>query len=201
MDNAAQLTPEIVHRLAQAAELGDATIGHQRRTSRLAVAVARRLGLPAAARFQLRLAALVHDVGKLAIPRAIIAKPGALTAAERRIVESHTTAGWRLLSTSDVRGFADAAEVALLHHENLDGTGYPLGLAGEAVPFAARLVRVCDAFDALTSDRSYRPGRSPEEALEVVQAGRGREFDGNIVDALVSVVADVTARRRVVGGA
>jgi HD-GYP domain-containing protein (c-di-GMP phosphodiesterase class II) len=189
-------TAEIVHRLAQAAELGDATIGHQRRTSRLALAVARRLGLPTAARAQLARASLLHDIGKLSVPQAILAKPGPLTAAERRVAESHTTFGWHLLSGLGAPLLREAAEIALLHHENVDGSGYPLGLAGHEIPFGARVVRVCDAFDAMTSDRPYRPAGRVDQALEVLDRGRDRQFDGRVVDALAALVSRLEAARR-----
>jgi len=195
LEEAVKASVPVVYQLAQARELSDVTLGHQRRTSRLVLVVAQRLGLPAKVRLELGVAACVHDIGKIAVPRAILDKRGPLTAAERRIAETHTTIGWQLLSGSASSALADAADIALLHHENVDGSGYPLGLTGDAIPFAARLVRVCDAFDALLSDRPYRPARSLAEALEVIQAGRDRIFDAQIVDALAALATHVVDRR------
>jgi HD-GYP domain-containing protein (c-di-GMP phosphodiesterase class II) len=130
--------------------------------------------------------AYLHDLGKIAIPDQILNKPGALTADERKIVETHPQLGYELAATAP--SLQEVLTVILHHHERLDGKGYPAGLTGAAIPLEARVVAVADVWDALTSDRAYRPGWDPAHALAHIQAGRGTHFDPLVVDALVRVM-------------
>jgi hypothetical protein len=133
-------------------------------------------------------AAPLHDVGKVAIPDAILLKPDKLTAEERAIVETHAEEGHRLLRGSSSSILDLAATIALSHHEKWDGSGYPRGVAGEAIPIEGRIVAVADVFDALTSDRVYRKAFTVEEAVEIMLEQRGRHFDPVLLDAFMEVL-------------
>jgi putative two-component system response regulator len=185
-----------LYRLALVAERRSGESGsHGWRTSSLVDAVARRLRLPDEGRQRLRHASLLHDVGKIGIPAEILRKPAPLTADERRVVQKHAEIGFRLLAGSGSTLLELAGQVALLHHENVDGTGYPFGLSGGQIPLEARIVRVCDAFDAMTSKRPCRAALDVERALEIVMAGRGREFDAAVVEALPAALAEILPTR------
>jgi len=133
-------------------------------------------------------AAPLHDVGKVAIPDSILLKPGPLTAEERAIVETHAEEGYRLVRGSSSSILDLAATIALSHQEKWDGTGYPRGLAGEAIPIEGRIVAVADVFDALTSDRVYRKAFPVEEAVQMMREQRGRHFDPVLLDAFMEVL-------------
>lgn len=124
---------------------------------------------------QLELGALLHDIGKVGVPRNVLLKPQSLTADEWRVMRAHPEIGYRLLS--EYPSLSKAAEVVYAHHERFDGGGYPRGLKGDAIPLSARLFAIVDAFDALTSDRSYRAGRPIEAAVEVIRGDMGTHFD------------------------
>ena len=127
------------------------------------------------------IAALLHDVGKIALPESVLSKPGPLTDDERELVQRHSIIGYELLCDL---GIPQAAEFVLHHHERWDGGGYPSGKAGAEIPFGSRLILVADAFDALTSDRAYRRGVSVEAAIQEIQRESGRQFDPLIGSAL-----------------
>lgn len=131
-------------------------------------------------------AAMLHDVGKLHIPDRILLKPGPLSAEEWALMRQHPIFGEAILSVGD--GFETARRIARWHHENIDGSGYPDGLRGEAIPLEARIVRVADAFDAITNDRPYRPARAVEWALAELKRYAGRQFDPELVGLFVSLV-------------
>jgi methanogenic corrinoid protein MtbC1 len=133
-------------------------------------------------------AAPLHDVGKVAIPDAILLKPGPLTPEERAIVETHAEEGHRLVRGSSSSILDMAATIALSHQEKWDGTGYPRGLKGEAIPIEGRIVAVADVFDALTSDRVYRKAFTVEEAVQMMREQRGRHFDPVLLDAFMEVL-------------
>ncbi len=154
---------------------------HSHAVAELTVALARRLGVDGEELEHIRLAALLHDVGKIALPDQILNKPGSLTDSERALVERHPVIGFELLRDL---GVGPAAGYVLHHHERWDGMGYPHGLAGPAIPFGSRLILVADAFDALTSDRSYRRGVSIDAAIHELQTESGRQFDPLVVGAL-----------------
>ena len=153
--------------------------GHARRVSRYAAATARRLGLPPSEVASIARAANLHDIGKLAIAVAIVNKPGPLSAGEYAAVQAHAPAGARMLAEIDPQ----LAAIVRCHHERFDGGGYPDGLAGEAIPLGARIVAVADTFDALTSDRPYRPARHRRQALALLAAEAGSQLDPRIVGA------------------
>ncbi len=187
---------ESVERLARTVELRDTQTGkHVNRMARISAFLAREMGLDEARVDLLLVAAPMHDVGKIGIADEILLKPGALTAEERREMERHTTFGHELLGDSESVVLRMAATIALTHHEHWDGSGYPHGLAGEAIPLEGRIAAVGDVFDALLSDRPYRPAMSADEALSIVQNGRGTHFDPKIVDVLFEHLDEVLELR------
>jgi len=169
--------------LARALEARDPyTEGHTQRTARYAVAIARELGLDEPARTTIEQAGLLHDLGKIATPDAILRKEGPLTPAERTEMLRHPAAGSRILS--GVEFLSGAAVLVRSHHENYDGTGYPDGLAGGAIPLGARVLAAADTLDAMTTDRPYRKGLSFAEAQRELERGAGSQFDPAVVTAL-----------------
>jgi HD-GYP domain-containing protein (c-di-GMP phosphodiesterase class II) len=175
--------------LGDVVEADDAYTGsHSRDVVTLVLAVCDRLGLDARDRRDAEFAALLHDVGKIKIPAEIINKPGPLDDDERALIDTHTVEGERMLTR--VGGIlGNVGHVVRSCHENWDGTGYPDGLAREEIPLAARIVRCCDAFSAMTADRPYRAGRSLGEALEELRRCAGTDFDPYVVEALGASVA------------
>lgn len=161
---------------------------HSRGVVQLAISVADALGLDAEDRQRTEFAALLHDVGKIKIPKEIINKPGPLTADEWSVVRRHPGDGAAMLDS--VGGFlSDIGDIVRHHHERWDGAGYPDGLTGAEIPLIARIVSVCDAFSAITTDRAYRRGRPPSEALTELRNSAGTQFDPNVVAALCTIVA------------
>jgi len=146
--------------------------------------LARAAGLPKVQVEMIRLAAPLHDVGKIGLPDAILRKPGKLTAEEYEQVKQHASLGGRILSGTQVPLLQLAEEIALYHHEHWNGKGYA-SLEGQAIPAAARIVAIADAFDVMTHDRPYRAAVSKEEALAEVARQRGEQFDPRIVDAFL----------------
>lgn len=138
--------------------------------------------------------ALLHDIGKAGVPVSILNKPGALTAVEREIVRKHPVLGYTMI---EGLGFLEEArEIVLCHHERFDGTGYPLGLAGRSIPFAARVFALVDTLDAIISDRPYRKGRGFEEAFREIGRASGSQFDPTVVDVFLSIPASVWRQTR-----
>ncbi|MEY2442073.1 MAG: hypothetical protein QOJ46_1499, partial [bacterium] len=162
-------------------ELGD----HVRDTAALAGAVAARLGLAREDIEQVRHAAELHDVGKVAIPDEILHKPGPLSAAEWAFMRRHTIIGERIVNAAPA--LARVAPMVRSSHERWDGGGYPDGLSGDAIPLGARIVAVCDAFDAMTTDRTYRSAVAPQEALAELRRCAGAQFDPGVVEAFGAV--------------
>ncbi|WP_374564124.1 HD-GYP domain-containing protein [Ideonella sp.] len=183
-------------RLARAAEYRDDDTGvHIVRLGMLSRKLALRLGQDAGYAEMLKLAAPMHDIGKIGIPDAVLKKPGPLTADEREIMNRHPAIGAEILGRSESPVFLLAAEVAMTHHERFDGRGYPHGLCGQAIPLSGRIVGVVDFFDALTMDRVYRPAFSDEVALEMLLAQSGKAFDPWIVRTFFEHVREFTACR------
>jgi PAS domain S-box-containing protein len=179
---------EVAERLGQAAEFRDDGTGqHTRRVGELSARVAEALGLPRGEVELIRRAAPLHDVGKIGIADAILLKPGRLTAEEYAVMRRHTRIGAQLLSGSTSALMTMAEAIARAHHERWDGAGYPDGLAGEAIPLAARVVGVADVYDALTSDRPYRPAWPRGRALAEVARGAGTHFDPHVARALLDL--------------
>jgi HD-GYP domain-containing protein (c-di-GMP phosphodiesterase class II) len=161
------------------------TVGHCWRVRRHALRLAVALGLGRGACRQLALAAVLHDVGKVEVPRAVLQKPGRLTAEESLRVQRHPAAGERLLAP-DVR---DPVVLAAIrhHHERHDGAGYPDRLRGERIPLLARVLALADCYDAMRSDRPYRPGLSRAAALAAVRQGAGTQFDPHLAAAFLAL--------------
>ena len=181
---------EAFQRLAAISEYRDPDSGeHSSRVGELAAELALQLGEDRAWAEELRLAGRLHDVGKVGVPDAILQKPGPLTEAEFEIMKTHTTVGATVFGGSRSTLIQLAAEVALSHHERWDGSGYPAGLAHDAIPLSGRLVAVADVYDALVTAQSYKPGWSSPDAVSHIVAGRGTQFEPRIVDALVEVIA------------
>jgi diguanylate cyclase (GGDEF)-like protein/putative nucleotidyltransferase with HDIG domain len=164
----------------------DYTADHARSIAVLAVAVGRELGLDDAAVRDLRLGAVFHDIGKIAVPDAILNKPGPLTEDERRIMEGHSVAGEQILRP--VPFFGDVRKIVRHDHERWDGTGYPDGLRGPQIPLGARIVFVVDAYHAMTSDRPYRRALPAADALEELRQCAGTQFDPAVVEAFLRVL-------------
>jgi diguanylate cyclase (GGDEF)-like protein/putative nucleotidyltransferase with HDIG domain len=172
--------------LARAVDSRDAYLGsHSDRVTVLAAKIATQLGRPGEEVELIRLAASLHDLGKLAIPEEILRKPGALTDAERLVLERHPQIGYRMLESLGVEPIADWVRH---HHERWDGTGYPDGLAGEGIPLGARIIFVADAFDSMTSSRVYSRPLTEREALGEIEHGSGSQFDPEVVQAFLAVM-------------
>jgi HD domain-containing protein len=187
---------ETVQRLSMAVEFRDEDTGaHIERIGRFSTLLAEHIGMDPEFCERLGHAAPLHDVGKVAIPDAILLKPGPLTPEERAIVETHAEEGHRLVRGSSSSILDMAATIALSHQEKWDGSGYPRGLRGEAIPIEGRIVAVADVFDALTSDRVYRPALPVADALGVLEDGRARQFDPRVLDAFGNALDDILAAR------
>ncbi len=187
---------EALLRLSIAADFKDDDTGvHIVRIAYFAQALALKLGeRPAWARL-LRQAAPMHDIGKIGIPDSVLKKPGALSPEERLVMKGHPAIGAEILGRSRIPLFQLAAEVSMTHHERWDGSGYPAGLSGEAIPLSGRIVAVVDFFDALTMDRVYRKAFPDPVALEMLRAERGRAFDPRVVDAFLAEADTMIALR------
>lgn len=166
--------------LNQLLDLKDLNTGvHSTRLAEWGVRVAEKLGLDESCRRDVEAAALLHDIGKVGIPDAVLQKPGKLTPTERELMCKHSEYGWGILRLFP--GFERISLFVLHHHERIDGEGYPAGLKGDETPLGSRIVSVLDAFDAMISVRCYRAGLPVEEALRRLQAGSGTQFDADIV--------------------
>jgi HD-GYP domain-containing protein (c-di-GMP phosphodiesterase class II) len=174
--------------LGDVVEADDSYTGiHSRDVVELTLRVADQLDLSTRERRDAEFVALLHDVGKVRVPNSIINKPGPLTAEERTVMERHTIEGERLLHR--VGGLlGEIGRVIRSCHERWDGKGYPDGIAGEQIPLLARIVACCDAFNAMTSDRSYRKAMPQDEAVAELRRGRGTQFDPRVVDALIETL-------------
>ncbi len=138
----------------------------------------------------------MHDVGKIGIPDAILLKPGRLDPDEWAVMQEHTVIGARILSGSSSDVLRAGEVIAISHHERWDGSGYPLGLAGESIPLLGRVCAVADVFDALTSDRPYRTRLAPDQAMEIMMEGRGTHFDPHVLDVFLDVATQFVAVRQ-----
>jgi len=137
------------------------------------------------------MAAPMHDIGKIGVPDAILRKPAGLTRDEYEVMKQHTVIGAKLLARSNSSILVMAREIALCHHERWDGTGYPAGIAGDAIPEAARILSIVDVYDALTSDRPYRRAMKEEEVLKMMMAEQGRQFDPVLLATFFSVLEEI----------
>ena len=174
---------------AQALELRDQeTEGHTRRVADLTVKLAQALGISSEDLVHIRRGALLHDIGKMGIPDQILLKPGPLTEEEWEIMKKHPVYAWELLSS--IRYLRPALDIPYCHHEHWDGTGYPRGLKGEEIPLSARIFAVVDVWDALTSDRPYRPAWTREKALEYIKEQAGHHFDPQIAERFLELLQE-----------
>jgi len=177
---------ETLLRLARAGEHRDEDTGnHVLRVARFARLIAEGIGLPDEECELIEVAAPMHDIGKVGIPDGILLKGGHLTDGERRIMQRHTDIGYEILKESPSKYLQSGAVIALNHHEYYDGRGYPRGLAGDAIPLAARIVAVADVFDALTCERPYKAAWPEARAIDLLGSERGRQFDSDCVDAFL----------------
>jgi putative nucleotidyltransferase with HDIG domain len=174
-----------VQSLAAAVDARDHyTHGHSERVTDYAMLIADGLGMDDEDRDALKVAGLLHDLGKIGVPDAILNKPGVLTIEEKNTVQSHTSLGGDILrQTHQLDRIIPAV---LFHHERWDGSGYPDGLSGPDIPLAARVLAIADSFDAMTSDRPYRTAMSTQAALQELQANAGKQFDPELVDIFVT---------------
>jgi putative nucleotidyltransferase with HDIG domain len=177
---------QFVGSLAQALDARDAyTAGHSRRVSEYSCAIAKAMNISEPDLEIIRVGALLHDLGKIGISDLVLQKPGRLTPEEEELIRQHPVIGKRILE--NVQGLEAYLGIVELHHENLDGTGYPHGLVRDETPLHARIVKVADAYDAMTSDRPYRQGKSHAEALAVLRSVCGSEMDPSVVEAFALV--------------
>jgi putative two-component system response regulator len=192
---------QIIVRLMAASGCRDEETGeHIRRMGEYAGLLARASGWNEAEAEAIRLAAPMHDIGKVGIPDAILRKPGKLNVEEFAQMKEHTRLGARILEGSGIALLKLAGEIALRHHEKWDGGGYPDGLVGEAIPFSARVVALCDVYDALVSDRVYRRALPEEQALAIMREGRGSQFDPRLFDVFQERLPEFReVRARIIG--
>ncbi|MDR5900360.1 response regulator [Halomonas vilamensis] len=183
---------QVVRRLGLAAEYRDEETGeHILRMSQCCALIARELGWDEAQCELMLLASPMHDIGKIGIPDRILLKPGKFEPEEWEIMKTHVTIGARMLEGDDSDLMRLAQDIALTHHEKWDGTGYPHGTAGEAIPLSGRIAAISDVFDALTSPRPYKRAWSVDEALTLIKENRGKHFDPTVVEAFFNVLPDI----------
>lgn len=177
----------------QLLDLKDISTGvHSTRLAEWAIRVARKLQIPEGNLYQVEVAALLHDIGKIGVPDAILKKQAPLTAEERAIINRHPEYSWSILRLFP--GLEDASLYALHHHESFDGSGYPSGLKGYEIPVISRIVSVIDAYDAMVSNRCYRKGLPHEEAIRRLLESSGKQFDLDVVQAFIPIAEqDVAA--------
>src|SRR3954464_12080760 len=188
-----------VRALCNAVEARDAYTGkHAERVAAYGMAIARELDAPFADDPEVEFGFLLHDVGKVAVPGAILWKPEPLTPEERTLMEKHPLVGWEILREIEFLG--EAKLVVRHHHERWDGTGYPDGLAGELIPLAARVFAVADVLDALTTVRPYRPPSPLAEARTMIEDSSGTHFDPEVVDAFLQIPPERLDRIRIEAG-
>jgi len=181
-DNLTLAYREFIQSLSSVIDARDVyTAGHSRRVSAYAVAIAREMRLSNEEIGVIREGALLHDVGKIGIPDRVLQKPGALSNEEFELIRRHPSIGRRIIER--VEGLAPYLGIVELHHENQDGSGYPFRLSGSEIPLDARIVHVADAYDAMTSDRPYRKGMTPDRARAILQENAGTQFDLDVVAA------------------
>lgn len=187
---------DAVDRLVAALTIrSEETGAHIKRVGRFTALLADRAGVNGHSHDEICLAAMLHDVGKIGIPDSILLKPGPLDGEERTIMQRHAALGSELLADGNSPVLVLGAQIALTHHERFDGSGYPRGLSGDQIPGAGRIVAIGDVFDALTSDRVYRPAMPVAEAAAQMRAERGRHFDPDLLDVFLDALDEFEAIR------
>jgi len=166
----------------------DYTSGHSLRVSRYAVGIAKQMNLSAEDQKDIELAGILHDIGKIGVPEAILWKPDRLNPAEQTVMANHPVKSAQIIG--ELNGLGKVRKYVLYHHENLDGSGYPDGLAGEVIPLGSRIILVADAYDAMTTDRPYRKSIGHERAASELRKYAGKQFDPDIVEALLTMVGE-----------
>ena len=185
---------ETIYRLVRASLCRDEETGaHIQRTGLYSELLASAIGWSSEQCDRIRLAAPMHDIGKLGIPDSILCKPEKLTNEEMLVMQTHTTLGAKMLAGSSSVVLQMAEQIAIGHHERWDGTGYPSGLAGAQTPQTARIVAIVDVYDAITHDRVYRPAMSEPEISRIMSAGRGTHFDPELLDAFMTLLPEMRA--------
>jgi putative nucleotidyltransferase with HDIG domain len=171
----------------------DYTVGHCARVKSWAAGIGRKLGLSRMEIDDVVIAAMLHDIGKIGVPDAIINKPGGLDEREFKLIRGHAALGADVLARCG--RFAGAAEIIRHHHEAMDGSGYPEGLRGEKIPMGSRVVAVIDAYDAMTSTRSYRQAMPAAKGMAILEEKRGTQFDANVVDVFCRLLVEGATER------
>ena len=188
-EQAHRMDEEAIHRLARVLEFRDVgTNRHSERMSRYASHLAERIGFDPGRCEAIRLGAIMHDIGKVAVPDGILFKEEALDPEEWEVIKRHPSVGHDILAGWGADLFSTSAQIALTHHERWDGHGYPNRLSGEAIPAEGRIVAIADSFDAITSDRPYRTGRPLEQAVLILETESGSQFDPSLVGPFVEDV-------------
>lgn len=178
---------EVVDALAAAVDAKDSyTCGHSARVAEMSLAIAKEMNLSEEEQYLIHIGAHLHDVGKIGVPDAVMSKPGRLTNEEFRLIKEHPVIGYHIVSK--VKILQTVSLIVRHHHERIDGSGYPDGLAGAAIPLGARIVAVADAFDAMTTNRTYKVSMSISHALQELVRCSGTQFDQNIVTVFARMI-------------
>ena len=176
----------------QLLDLKDISTGvHSTRLAEWALRVSRKMNIPEERSYQIEVAALLHDIGKIGVPDSILKKAGPLTAEERALINRHPEYSWSILRL--FTGLEEASLYALHHHESVDGKGYPAGLKGNDIPLVSRIICVIDAYDAMVSNRCYRPGLPHEQAVQRLLQSSGTQFDSEVVHVFIPIAERETA--------
>ncbi len=183
---------DTILRLSHLAEYRDTDTGkHNARISEYCAVIAKKIGMNEAETELIKYSSPMHDIGKVGIPDNILLKPGKLTTEEFKIMKTHSDIGSKVLAGSDSEILKTAEEIAETHHEKFDGTGYPFCLKGKNIPLFGRITAIADVFDALVSERIYKPALKKEEALDILEKGKGTHFDPELADAFLSCQEDI----------
>jgi PAS domain S-box-containing protein/putative nucleotidyltransferase with HDIG domain len=189
VDKLRKITGATIQAMAQTVEVRDPyTAGHQKRVADLARAIATRMGLSADRVDGIRMAGVIHDIGKISVPAEILSKPGLLTPLEFSLIKTHSQIGYDILK--DIEFPWDIATMVLQHHERLDGSGYPQGVTGERILLEARILTVADVVEAMASHRPYRPSLGMDKALDEIKDKKGRFYDSDVVDACIQLFSE-----------
>jgi PAS domain S-box-containing protein/putative nucleotidyltransferase with HDIG domain len=189
VDKLRKITGATIQAMAQTVEVRDPyTAGHQKRVADLARAIATRMGLSSDRVDGIRMAGVIHDIGKISVPAEILSKPGLLTPLEFSLIKTHSQIGYDILK--DIEFPWDIATMVLQHHERLDGSGYPQGVTGERILLEARILTVADVVEAMASHRPYRPSLGMDKALEEIKDKKGRFYDPDVVDACLQLFTE-----------